>query len=211
MSKKLFWVLLVSGLVVFIGGPLLVQYIRRPIGTTGNGDWLGFWGSYLGVIPSGLIAYAVARYQIDHEKSVEQKKQLENGLPYVKVSLMHQSSSGETRIYSIGYEIKAYDGNPLIFKCHIKVIRYEGDYIMMLEGLEGEKRAFQTVNSVELYEVSMTMFNGVKVFVTNNNSAKELVHLYTKKAESEWEWYGIQPTNKSLTESIKKAKVAQFD
>lgn len=37
----------------------------------GNGSddgWLGFWGGYLGVIPSGLIAYYVARIQIDAEK-----------------------------------------------------------------------------------------------------------------------------------------------
>lgn len=96
MSKKLFWVLLVSGIVVFIGGPLLVQYIRRPIGTTGNGDWLGFWGSYLGVIPSGLIAYFVAKFQIGEQKKVDrQQKNREVYLRDLKIfyRLLHDMRS----------------------------------------------------------------------------------------------------------------------
>ncbi|MCC8439877.1 hypothetical protein CRI85_05955 [Leuconostoc pseudomesenteroides] len=69
MNKKWFWFLMVVlGVVIFVGGPLLVQYTQWPQGTTGHGDWLGFWGSYLGIIPSGLIAYLVAKQQIDSER-----------------------------------------------------------------------------------------------------------------------------------------------
>ncbi|MDN2450981.1 hypothetical protein [Leuconostoc sp. UCMA20149] len=70
MNKKWFWFLMVVlGVVIFVGGPLLVQYTQWPQGTTGHGDWLGFWGSYLGIIPSGLIAYLVAKQQIDSERA----------------------------------------------------------------------------------------------------------------------------------------------
>lgn len=46
-------------------------------------NWIGFWGSYLGVIPSGLIAYSVAKTQIDYQKEVdeirrEQDKKIDN-------------------------------------------------------------------------------------------------------------------------------------
>lgn len=49
-------------------GPILVQYTHWPKGSDGNGDWLGFWGSYLGMIPSGLIVYMVASYQIKSQR-----------------------------------------------------------------------------------------------------------------------------------------------
>lgn len=74
MNKKKFWFCIVLGAIIFAGGPFLVQYTNIISGSSGNGDWLSFWGSYLGVIPSGLIAYAVARYQIDNEK-IRQKEQ----------------------------------------------------------------------------------------------------------------------------------------
>lgn len=204
--------MLVSGIVVFIGGPLLVQHICRPIGTTGNGDWLSFWGSYLGVLPAGLIAYAVAWYQIDHEKSVEQKRQLENGLPYVKISYSFLHSVGEIRTYALNYEIKSYDGNPLIFKGLIRSFKDEGVQVKLIKGLnDNGQDKFNSEKGVELYEVTITMFNGTKVFVTNNNSEKELVHLYSRNEGNKWDWYGIKPTSNALIESIEKAKVARFD
>lgn len=73
MNKKSFWFLIVLGAVVFVGGPLFVQYNHWPQGAKGPGDWLSFWGSYLGVIPSGLIAFAVAKYQIECDK-IRQKE-----------------------------------------------------------------------------------------------------------------------------------------
>lgn len=45
-----------------------------PIKFPSPGEWVGFWGSYLGVIPSGLIAYVVAKVQIDYQKKVEEKR-----------------------------------------------------------------------------------------------------------------------------------------
>lgn len=211
MNKKLFWFLLVSGIVIFIGGPILVQYKSLPIGTTGNGDWLGFWGSYLGVLPTGLIAYAVAWYQIDHEKAVEQKRQLENGLPFVKISYIFRSAVGEDRTYDLKYEIKSYDGNPLIVKGDIRSFRDEGVKNTIISGLnDNGQEVFNSEKLIERYEATITMFNGMKVFVTNNNSEKELVHLYSKNEGNKWEWYGIQPTNNGLRESIEKAKVANF-
>lgn len=56
-------------IISFMIVPIIVQIITTLIsGQNGQGDWLGFWGSYLGIIPSGLIAYAVAKYQIDNEQ-----------------------------------------------------------------------------------------------------------------------------------------------
>lgn len=79
MNKKWFWLLMVVlGAVIFVGGPLFVQYTHWPQGTTGHGDWLSFWGSYLGIIPSGLIAVFVASYQIKSAQSQIDKSRKED-------------------------------------------------------------------------------------------------------------------------------------
>lgn len=212
MNKFLFWFLFVLGIVVFIGGPIFVQFVRLPTGTVGNGDWLGFWGSYLGVMPAGLIAYAVAWYQIDYEKSVEQKRQLENGLPYVKITYTSLHNANGRRNFGLNYEIKSYDGNPLIFKGSINTIR-DGNSgpITLIEGLNGAgDKDITSSTLIELYEVTITMFNGTKVFVTNNNSQKEPVHLYRKNEGGKWQWYGIKPKSNTLNESIERAKKSKF-
>lgn len=93
MSKKLFWFLLVPGIIVFVGGPLIVQYNNWTFWPKVHGDWLGFWGSYLGVIPSGLIAYAVARYQIEQDRIFSQKKQMEDKLEFRKREILTESKN----------------------------------------------------------------------------------------------------------------------
>lgn len=65
------WVLIVLLAVSAFLVPFLIQlhwsypYKLALEVTPGNhSSWLGFWGSYLGVLPSGVIAAAVAGYQI---------------------------------------------------------------------------------------------------------------------------------------------------
>lgn len=78
MNKKWFWFLVVVlGVVIFVGGPLFVQYTHWPQGTTGHGDWLGFWGSYLGIIPSGLIAFIVSKNETNKQYRNDLKKQID--------------------------------------------------------------------------------------------------------------------------------------
>lgn len=90
MTKKWFWLSIVIGVIVFVGGPLFIQYNHWPRGSNGNGDWLSFWGSYLGIIPSGLIAYYVASYQINQQVSKDREKQMDALLPYFNVDkLIH--------------------------------------------------------------------------------------------------------------------------
>ncbi|MFT9005305.1 MAG: hypothetical protein ABF991_11445 [Liquorilactobacillus hordei] len=63
--EKYWWLIL----LFLVGIPLLVEFGITLVPWNGSDDgWLGFWGSYLGTIPSGLIAYFVAKAQIDAEK-----------------------------------------------------------------------------------------------------------------------------------------------
>ncbi|ARN64098.1 hypothetical protein BMS97_01585 [Leuconostoc mesenteroides subsp. mesenteroides] len=96
MNKKWFWFLIVLGAVVFVGGPLFVQYNHWPQGTKGHGDWLSFWGSYLGVVPSGIIAALVAGTQIKESN----KQNHENAMQSLKVM-------NNTKLLNYYYDIKS--------------------------------------------------------------------------------------------------------
>lgn len=85
---------IILGLFIFV--PVGIQISQVYFGDkTPHGDWLGFWGSYLGIIPSGLIAYFVAKNQIDYQNQIENKRRqretdlfnlekLEEGMEYLK-------------------------------------------------------------------------------------------------------------------------------
>lgn len=71
------WLLI---LLFFIITPMLIQRHAWPIYeislflTPGSHEsWMQFWGSYLGIVPSGLIAYLVAKTQLDEQKRRETK------------------------------------------------------------------------------------------------------------------------------------------
>lgn len=83
------WIWIVISVAIFAGSPLLVQYTSIIPGSKGNGDWLSFWGSYLGIIPSGLIAYWVANYQINQDKKSSERKMLMTKLPFFDINSSH--------------------------------------------------------------------------------------------------------------------------
>lgn len=68
-------------IVLIIGIPLAIQrhwgvfYKLALWATPGNhGNWMSFWGSYLGVISSGIIAFSVAKFEIDHSNEKERQR-----------------------------------------------------------------------------------------------------------------------------------------
>lgn len=66
---------------------ILVEIGITKIPGNGSDDgWLGFWGSYLGIIPSGLIAYGVARYQIVKDQQAKRKESIMSSLPYFSIT-----------------------------------------------------------------------------------------------------------------------------
>lgn len=93
MKKKyITYILYTLILATFVIVPVLVEYVWDI--PSGKGDWLSFWGSYLGIIPSGLIAYFVAKYQIDKEHKFMIEEKNREYLPYFNIknnSLMFSS------------------------------------------------------------------------------------------------------------------------
>lgn len=88
---------------LFVVVPIGIQISQVYFGDqTPHGDWLGFWGSYLGIIPSGLIAYAVAKVQIDQQRKDRDEARKNELLPYFNIiKLIHGS---EARFTSISFQ-----------------------------------------------------------------------------------------------------------
>lgn len=78
LTRNLFWltVLFLVTPLVFQVGSFVFNGLRNGDFVV-SGDWLGFWGSYLGVLPSGVIAAAVAGYQVkeSNKQSDQSRKQ----------------------------------------------------------------------------------------------------------------------------------------
>lgn len=92
-------------LVVFVAVPLIIQLhltpfyeLAKSLTPSNRSDWLGFWGSYLGIIPSGLIAYAVARYQIDRDREIYETEKIMKSLPYFDIRSCGMSYSGASSV-----------------------------------------------------------------------------------------------------------------
>lgn len=85
-------------LILFIAIPVFIQMHWWPIYqfvvflTPGTHDtWVQFWGSYLGVIPSGIIAYGVSRYQIEQDKKATKDQKVEDKLEFRKREILVES------------------------------------------------------------------------------------------------------------------------
>lgn len=76
--KKYEYVFYIIMMSVFIGIPILIQlhigivYELAKKMTPGNhSDWIQFWGSYFGFIPTGLITFMVLKFQFNRQKKID--------------------------------------------------------------------------------------------------------------------------------------------
>ena len=70
--------------ICLLVGPFIVQLVfniinicaaiyELPFKFPSPDSWIGFWGSYLGIIPSGLIAWIVASKQIESSRENDKR------------------------------------------------------------------------------------------------------------------------------------------
>ncbi|MEC1714745.1 hypothetical protein [Schinkia azotoformans] len=98
MSKLLKWFIgIFLTLVVLVTPIILSQIIRLPFGylTIGNEDsWVSFFGSYLGGVLGGLVAFGVAWLQINNLR----KETLENNRSYLSAATPVRNFSTDKKI-----------------------------------------------------------------------------------------------------------------
>lgn len=211
LSSKFLW-----ACIIFVLVPIIIEalsFIFNSVDTGSSvtkGDWLGFWGDYFGAILSGLVAFGIARYQVLSERVLNEETRIKNGLPYADLNFKSSMSVGGASSYDLRYDFKSIDNNLLIQKRIVKVIPLEdgrNPVSMPLDDNVGEKSGFIEVKEGTqfLYEVNVYMFNGIRVFITNNNSERELVHLFYKESSNSWECYGVQPLIQSFDKAVELA------
>lgn len=95
--------------LVLVGGPIVLGCFVR---TGSANDWLGFWGSILGTIPAGLIAYWVVKFQLYAEQKNSTEGNRTRALPYFEIlatkqdgidvlQLKYSNADGQTPIISV--------------------------------------------------------------------------------------------------------------
>ncbi|GDZ83055.1 hypothetical protein LCIT_02970 [Leuconostoc citreum] len=86
----------VALLIFIIGFPFVVQLVLNIFNLFADinswsfkfpdsSNWIGFWGSYLGVIPSGLIVYYVANIQINQQRENDKELIFKPARPLFKI------------------------------------------------------------------------------------------------------------------------------
>lgn len=92
-------------ILAFIIIPLLIEYIPLFFGQhLIQGDWLSFWGSYLGFLPAGLITYIVLEFQFKRQEGID-KKNVEEQLKKEKQEFLFEQDFSElTNIQSFAID-----------------------------------------------------------------------------------------------------------
>ncbi|QDG80405.1 hypothetical protein [Weissella cibaria] len=116
----------------FVGVPVTIQVCSIAFNVFKNGlfvasgDWLGFWGGYLGVIPSGLLAYYVTMSQINLEKRFRDKENADNLQPIFLASVYFERCES---IHVAHIDIKGLQKNANVPMKYIRVLPtfYESD------------------------------------------------------------------------------------
>jgi hypothetical protein len=108
-------------LIIFIVVPIVIQMHWWPIYqitkflTPGNHDtWVQFWGSYLGIISSALVAYGVARYQIQEDKKNREILRKSELLPYFNIDekgIIFSTQDGTLPLAHIVVKVFTQNGN----------------------------------------------------------------------------------------------------
>lgn len=170
-------------LLICIVTPLLVEYwIPIP---SGKGDWLGFWGSYLGVIPSGLIAYFVAKYQIDREHEISKLERDKEYLPYFNIKQGELTfSSVQKKLPVRSLEImRTMDHGFLLKLKRAKKNFFPGE----VEHIDIHSKTFKHV------AITCMTLNGTRIFYIYGDGVQG-AH-FVKIANKKWEQYVFEETD----------------
>lgn len=160
-----------------------------PIKFPSPGDWVGFWGSYLGVIPSGLIAALVAGYQIKaaNKQSDEARKQdliimrntkIVDYLYEIKMSvsksklILDKSEANLSDEFMFDYMIN--DEYSLFGEVNFKVLKDQNNHLYFLTGI-----VFDQSNDKKIFE-------GLNEYTKNLKSLQNFMQFYAREFKTEF-------------------------
>lgn len=196
---KLIVTLIIVG-VLAIAVPIIIE-IMGIIPNSKPSDFLGFWSSYLGVIMSGIIAFGVARYQIQAELVKQKQKDIEKELPYFNIG-------GEDSCPII---VSSISNLPLM---NMKLTYGEkGDDTDKVKNLghvfPNMKSPFDFKRTPSWIDIQCRTCSGTEIFFTYSNDLNGCCAWNDEKSK-EWQWYAKAKVfdeakaNKRLYNRLKK-------
>lgn len=109
-------------MILFIAIPVSIQILQLCQFNKLKGDWLGFWGNYLGFLPTGVAGYLVYKFQIERDKHINlngalkahtdaSKKQIDSTIKqfeYLLQSLDYQRSQLREKVIILPEEMVSF-------------------------------------------------------------------------------------------------------
>lgn len=202
----------VALLIAIIAIPLIIQIIFGifniiseielwNIKFPDSSNWIGFWGSYLGIIPSGLIAYWVANYQINQDRKMSERALLMTKLPFFDINsdllnlmsfpkdgtgnnteIKMQTIEGKMPVRSV--KVTGFDTNGQTHAIAYNYF-YPSETKMWFIKLTGINDDVFGLTKVKLW---CRLLDGTKVFYTWGNGTTE-AHYFKTIGSDHWEPY----------------------
>lgn len=192
-----------------------------------NGDWLGFWGGYLGAIVSVFGVYWSVNEQFKHEKKVQADQELKNTLPYFNMSGIKTTSNSNTQedyktIFSTENDklpimqltVQFFDKKNHLLKLQKDSdnVGKEGDDHLGL-GYKFPNKSFclksykfmtKSDRKPDRCDIFAKLTNGNTIFFTYGNGVNG-AHFYKKNGEGPWIPYVTENTKKCRDEALRRA------
>lgn len=143
-------------IVSFIIVPVSVEYSSLFYGKHQvQGDWLSFWGSYLGMIPSGLIAYFIAKQQVAFQAKIQKKTNSERLKLEKSTKIYQKAMSIRSDLRGAGQEYRMMNHIILCNKEN-EVKNIDGKNIRrIINSAFGENKIFSIIGTIDeiVYEI----------------------------------------------------------
>ena len=81
----LFEILIIIILLITIN---IILVIKAPFKVAQNSDWIGFWGSVLGSVVSGMVTFTALKITIDDENSKRKEERSYAIMPYINYTVI---------------------------------------------------------------------------------------------------------------------------
>lgn len=143
-------------------------YLKKLVGIGTSGEWLGFWGSYLGSIITVLFSYFSIMYETKKETK-NAKSKLARESDKEKINLVKSRVAISKRLY-FSYEVENIDDFNKNFK---KNGRYD-ELLVLCDQLIEEMKYASNCNSELIDNIYTSIYEGNKIIEENSNKMLEI-------------------------------------
>lgn len=119
----LFEILIIIILLITIN---IILVIKAPFKVAQNSDWIGFWGSVLGSVVSGMVTFTALKITIDDENSKRKEERSYAIMPYINYTVIKKDEFNKfNSLKSIGDFIDISSKNLKYLKKYAPIFNFK--------------------------------------------------------------------------------------